>query len=361
MRQTPTIKSIQALRAIAVILVVYFHSFTWHANSIQSHFYNLSNWGAIGVDLFFVISGFIMITIIPKYATGTTDQAKDFIVKRIIRILPLYWLISLLIILFEIKNHTLTLPIIIKSIIIFPIIDKWGFIYAVIPQGWTLAYELYFYLIIFIVLLVFKKHISGFVSGILLLLAITGCYIISSSLFINFLLSPLLLEFIFGMAIGAFYHYITIRQVPLKTINLIKTLAITCLLAGIFLMLVTVFIPVNLFKNPINNNFSMLNRVLVWGLPCALFLAGSVLSELLFNIKIPLILIRIGDASFSCYLVHFFLIKKLSFYVLRRLSYNDNADLLMIVYMIAVIVISLYVYKYLEKPLIAKIYKLLNK
>jgi peptidoglycan/LPS O-acetylase OafA/YrhL len=69
------INSIQYLRAIAATLVVYVHSlnFIGNGNSNQANFYFLKNFGAIGVDLFFVISGFII-----TYVSDNFNGFKDF-------------------------------------------------------------------------------------------------------------------------------------------------------------------------------------------------------------------------------------------------------------------------------------------
>jgi peptidoglycan/LPS O-acetylase OafA/YrhL len=90
------INSIQYLRAIAAILVVYAHSlnFIGNGNSIQANFYYLKNFGAIGVDIFFVISGFII-----TYVSYNLNGLNDFIVfikKRFVRINPTYYFASTL-------------------------------------------------------------------------------------------------------------------------------------------------------------------------------------------------------------------------------------------------------------------------
>ena len=142
---TSKIKSIQALRAAAVIPVVYIHSFISNQNSFQYHFFHLYQWGAIGVDLFFVISGFIMTTIMPTYLGGRLD-AKNFIVKRFIRIFPLYWLISFIVILISLKNYAISTESLIKTVAFFPLIDRDHFIFPIIPPGWTLPYEVFFFI-----------------------------------------------------------------------------------------------------------------------------------------------------------------------------------------------------------------------
>lgn len=85
--------SLQYLKAIAALFVVYSHtiSFIGNGNSSQSNFYYLKSFGAIGVDIFFVICGFI-IAYISKDFIGKSD-AKEFLIKRVIRINPSYFLV----------------------------------------------------------------------------------------------------------------------------------------------------------------------------------------------------------------------------------------------------------------------------
>jgi exopolysaccharide production protein ExoZ len=93
------INSIQLLRAIAVSLVIFIHAATFGVVRISSinpveGIYNSQTWGAIGVDLFFCISGFIMTIVVPSYQEK--NDWKKFQLKRVIRILPLYYLLSAL-------------------------------------------------------------------------------------------------------------------------------------------------------------------------------------------------------------------------------------------------------------------------
>ena len=79
---------IQYLRGIAAILVVWFHA-TIQVDGVSTYF--SSSFGASGVDLFFVISGFIMVVT----TAGKDVTPQRFFVLRIIRVVPLYWLATL--------------------------------------------------------------------------------------------------------------------------------------------------------------------------------------------------------------------------------------------------------------------------
>ena len=88
--QTPTLVSIQALRAIAAFMVLAFHlsNLAEIAPRLQTTNFVL---GAAGVDLFFVISGFVMVYSCERLFNRPGASAQ-FVVQRLVRIVPLYWL-----------------------------------------------------------------------------------------------------------------------------------------------------------------------------------------------------------------------------------------------------------------------------
>jgi peptidoglycan/LPS O-acetylase OafA/YrhL len=91
------INSIQMLRALAVILVIYNHSMIICIDnkylSVQQNFLYLQHWTSIGLDLFFVISGLIMAIVARSYSRKPSGWF-NFFLKRVVRIIPLYWLYS---------------------------------------------------------------------------------------------------------------------------------------------------------------------------------------------------------------------------------------------------------------------------
>src|SRR5215831_950835 len=101
-------ESIQILRAIAALLVVYVHSLDLvggHSNPHQPFFFNLAHFGACGVDIFFSISGFILSTVVLRSRPGTPLASGDFLVRRFIRIFPIYWILSLFFIGLALSQH----------------------------------------------------------------------------------------------------------------------------------------------------------------------------------------------------------------------------------------------------------------
>ena len=99
--------SVQVLRAVAVLLVVWAHSIDAaeqsHALPVQIGFFHWENFGAAGLDIFFVISGFIVSLVAARAAeratVSRTAAARNFLQRRCTRIFPLYWILTLALIL----------------------------------------------------------------------------------------------------------------------------------------------------------------------------------------------------------------------------------------------------------------------
>ncbi|GAA4093096.1 hypothetical protein GCM10022392_14390 [Mucilaginibacter panaciglaebae] len=100
-------------------------------------------------------------------------------------------------------------------------------------------------------------------------------------------------------------------------------------------------------ENVTSNNIIALKRVIIWGIPCAIFVLGVVLSEYEFKYKTPGFLIEIGDASYSCYLVHYFIVQRINTHFRVYISYAPDLSLIMII--LIILFLSLFVYKYIEK------------
>lgn len=345
------IESIQFLRALAVALVVYTHIMDspLSNNSVQKNYMFLENWGAIGLDLFYIISGFIMTIVTPSYIQS--GNWKDFITKRIVRVIPLYWVLSMLSFsLSTIKGTAPHAEKIWKTILFLPVSGS-EFIFPVIPVGWSLSLEVYFYILIAILIKTAGKNIFHYLVGILLLLALAGNFSNPQNHVLKFLFSPLLTEFAFGIMAGLIFKQITAENTPasLKT----KICAILLTTGGFALMACSIFTDCLAISEAAlvseNSRLAFL-RVLVWGVPCMFFLTGFVLLEQLFNFKIPRLFSKLGDSSYSCYLIHTLLLIPLS---MKLFSYSgiNNSDLFIILTLIFTLGGSLVFYNFFERKL----------
>jgi exopolysaccharide production protein ExoZ len=139
--------SIQHLRGLAVLGVVIFHAFQWEWLNFET--------GAGGVDLFFIISGFVM-----WVTTADRDMSPgDFLKRRAARVVPLYWLASLIALISVliwpgwIPNVIPNAQHVLLSLAFIPHLDPKGGPFPLLNPGWTLTYEAFFYLVFAVILL----------------------------------------------------------------------------------------------------------------------------------------------------------------------------------------------------------------
>ncbi len=167
-------KSLQILRGLAAWLVVYFHfNQSIHNHRVQNFFAELiSNYGDIGVDIFFVLSGFVMAASAPKYA----GKGIQYAINRLVRIVPNYWFyICLLVVSIKLLpeytyltnwNHNS----LIDSFLLIPNRNPSGSGYfPTLYVGWTLIYEMFFYMTLAACLLI-KNRYSLLICALLLFL-----------------------------------------------------------------------------------------------------------------------------------------------------------------------------------------------
>ena len=354
--QPMKINSLQLLRAVAVSLVVLIHTSNFvgvsndHQRSPVASFYDLIHWGSIGVDLFFVISGFIMILIFPAY-TGH-GKWKDFLVKRALRIVPVYYLVSLYLYVSESLYHTYISNVaILKTLFFFPVFDTETFAVPVLFVGWSLSYEMYFYVLIAI-FLILKGRIARNLLIAIIVLSRIGVVLNPAPVLFKFLTSPMLLEFGLGIIAGIIYKHAKFSlfySIPFSMV---------LLLAGGLLMALSIFTgskDVNMQEVIENDNNKALFRVVIWGIPCAVLTLGTLLLERSANFQTPALLILLGDASYSAYLIH---IKVYQWYS-KVFAFTKLGDMVFILSAIVVcFVSSIIFYNLVERPLSAVVHRL---
>ncbi|RYC10016.1 acyltransferase family protein [Ciceribacter ferrooxidans] len=190
-----TLYGIQYLRAAAAIAVVLFHA----AEKLGYSFAI----GAVGVDVFFVVSGFIMWVITER----RTPTPAGFLRGRIRRIVPVYWMATAVMIagglagLFP--NLRLSIGHVMASFLFVPARSPSnGEIWPVLVQGWTLNYEMFFY-VVFAVALFLPRQWRFLAIGLLFAaLVAAGQIFESDNVFLVTYTRPIILEFVAGMAIG---------------------------------------------------------------------------------------------------------------------------------------------------------------
>lgn len=261
------LRSVQVLRAVAACAVAAFHARQGAAGWENT----IAFAGAAGVDLFFVISGFIM----AKVAVGRSPR--QFLADRAWRLYPL-WLIAVLP---WLLMAPLGLPRLAASLTLWPV---YGHAYALpaLTVGWTLSFEILFYLAVALALatraaLPLALFIACFVLG----------FATDSALF-DFAGNPMILEFLLGVFIA--------RLAPSGRVAL-------PLIAGAIAVIVTA--PLALFSLDVALvPERSLTRVLLWGLPSAAILYAALCLDARMKHRVFDVPVLLGDASYSIYLFH---------------------------------------------------------
>lgn len=325
------LQNIQALRALAALMVVGHHL---GGSIVNSRFSNdIFYIGASGVDIFFVISGFIMVHSISMKPVGP----QTFFKKRLIRVAPLYWMITLALGLSALSMPQLFRSVsaepidIIKSIAFLPYKNNLGSTTPILHVGWTLNYEMFFY-VVFAVTLFMNYSIKFTVlisSTFILLLAILGSFTNFSNPIITFYTNNILIEFIFGMIIGLIHG----RIILLK--NYISFAIVTLGFAGLLVS---------------NNVLFGLPRFLVWGIPAFLIVIGSLSLEAKGFIAKHGFIQKLGASSYALYLIHP-LILAILVRVLAKINSAPMVAFIAIVFLIITIYAALLINRYVEIPL----------
>lgn len=320
--------SVQYMRAIAALFVVMHHSIEKGAHYST----NPMGWfqvGDIGVDLFFIISGYIMC-----HATYNKEISfGKFLKARVIRIIPLYWVLTTVALVIYLVapdkiNSSGGMTSIIDSYMLIPSDSKY-----LIQNGWTLSYEFYFYFI-FALGLSSVGIIKYMRPAIIIVFVATIGFIVSfNSVLINFLTNQLLLEFLFGVFIFLFFLKYKLNQF----------FSISLILSSIILLLL-----VN-FKGGINI------QIVDYGLPMVLLFIGMRgLEDTFINkqqLKISKLFEAIGNSSYSLYLIHPFALVAVSM-ILDKLGVTGYSYLFLIVLIVASLITGHACYLVLEKNLI---------
>jgi exopolysaccharide production protein ExoZ len=262
------LRSVHGLRFVAAFAVLVFHSLTAFGPPLTG-----STPGAAGVDLFFVISGFVI-----GYV-GLEDDPVTFLMKRLIRVVPLYWLATAayVLILYYLFKTTPTFEQTFRSLFLIPDFSQsW---YPIYYPGWTLCYEMAFYLVFSVPLLWTGRRATVAAAAILAgLSAIPIPVPFASDAVFG---TPLCLEFVFGLLIAE-----AIRRGH----RLTPAMGILSVLGGIGLLAMSVA-----DTSP--------SRAIHWGIPAAMIVLGALGLEDKKFWRARLVILG-GDASYAIYLSH---------------------------------------------------------
>jgi len=305
--------SLQYLRAFAALAVVYSHA----CMQVPAYEEQLMEAGSFGVDIFFVISGFIMM-----YISKPSHTPGAFIANRVRRVVPLYWFFTLLLalVLFVrpsiFSNTSLQLDVLAQSLLFIPHFSQShpGEIWPLLAPGWSLIYEMYFYALFALSLFLAQKYRLPMIS--LVIIVFFGLSHLTSNNetdgpFALFFQDQVVFEFVFGMLLANAW------QRGFKLTNLAGSA-----------MAITSFAYL-LFHSQQRGiaSFDASLHVLTNGIPAATMVAGILFIKLPAN-RIGLLL---GDASYALYLSHIFVLGLLRVVLPPILGTSQSAAFLFVI------------------------------
>lgn len=329
-----TLTNIQALRGLAALLVVFVHLQDLAALAGAGR--DVFIWGNTGVDIFFVISGLIMVQ-----STGRRPMGPwEFMRRRVTRVAPLYWLVTLAVFgLVLIKPNLFSSTSadpshLAKSLAFIPYARGDGAMHPLVFLGWTLNYEMAFYLL-FAASLALTTGRWRWVPALLVIIAAVaiGLAVRPADPVLGFYTAPILLEFAAGMALGALLPRRPVSPGLAKVLLVIGAVAFGAMILG------PVLAPTG-------------ERALIAGAPATIIVAVAVLVER-SGLSLPWRWAqRMGDASYSIYLTHFFVtaaVTKLA----ARLGVHDAATTMALILaaIALVIVVGWLTYRWVEAPI----------
>lgn len=334
------IHSIQVLRALAAFMVA-IHHVQPDAAVVAQRFglsftrSDLLPWMA-GVDIFFVVSGFIMVHA-SQELFGRAGAPLAFLRRRLARIVPIYWATTTLFLLIGfavpavLNSGAPSLAQILGSYLFWPVVSTQGMVQPVYSLGWTLNYEMLFYVLFAAGLALPARWTLPAVAAVLALLVAAEAFAGPLSLPFGFWGQPIVLEFAAGMGLAV------LRR---KGLRLPGVLRIAVAAAGVAVLVGAAHLPGT--DGPWSS--------VLWrgGAAVLLMLAAGCGREGVKPPKPVRALALVGDASYALYLVHPFVIRGLR-EVALRIGLASPA-LYIALALGGAVLASVLIYRFFEKP-----------
>ncbi len=327
------LNSIRILRAIAATTVIVHHVMITNGTAF----------GAFRVDIFFVLSGFVI-----ALALGAgTMTVRDFVASRVARIVPLYWVMTLVVFCGAIlrpdlfNSTTASVSELLKSLFFIPYHKENGQLFPMLFVGWTLNYEMLFYAISALALLLLRERRFAFITLALGVIFFVATITHSSHAVGQFLAQDRLLEFPLGIA--AWMIWKRNMRVPL-------VLAVPGVFAMYVLMTYVEWAWPD--SSPLVRN-GLPSFCLVW---CALSLEG-----LISDNPLTRALAFIGDASYATYLSHPFVVESMRKLVPRVVhGFDVRTPIGAMLAIICATCVGCLFYKFVDKPLYKAVRRMID-
>ncbi|WP_394696419.1 acyltransferase family protein [Pseudoxanthomonas japonensis] len=335
------INNIQAMRGIASLVVFVGHGLLlMHGIGLDQYFSFFGVIASSGVDIFFVISGFIITTVAMK--SGEEDASRlrcawNFGVKRVVRIYPIYWLVFACAFLLtpwvNFAPPVTDIKPLAQQFLLLTHVNSY------IMAAWSLAFEVYFYAVVVLALVISPRHVGKILGA--WAVGVTGIiaydYFVGQRGWIGLLpFSPLILEFIMGMAVA-------------WLIRLgVTAFAMTAAFVGVVSFLAGLEIMRDLGWSTLNPWY----RTFYNGLPSAFIIYAVVALE---QRKVWVFSggwVKLGDASYSLYIWHQFIFYSILTLLSGRGWVAGVPPLLLVcLWLVPAFVFGFFSYRHIELPI----------
>lgn len=334
------LNNIQGLRAIAALMVVHGHA----SAALGLRFHG----GANGVDLFFVISGFII-----AYVANT--DSSQFFTRRLIRIVPTYWMSTLAVFALVValpslfRNTSSDVGLLIRSLLFLPDasnVHSDGLPHPTLGGGWTLNYEMYFYVVFALALAISKQRATlvatAILAAVMAIVHVTSLRQHAVSYFYGY---PIVTEFIFGMVAFHYVRYAEAHAPVGRQIDGQKWMLLISAVGGLVLLWF------------IEELFGSTDRWLSSGIPAFVVVGSAVMLERIHGWRVvDKLTILIGDASYVLYLSQAYVVLGITRLVLGGRRFSEPVGQIVVLGLMAVsVVVAVVLHRYGEKPLLAYI------
>lgn len=329
--------NLHLLRVIAALGVVYFH--------ITSEAGLALDWdvGSRGVDVFFVISGFIIAYI------GTT-KPEQFFVRRVIRVVPFYWAATVFVFAIvaaapHLFRTTQADPTHLAfSLFFIPREAPDGGMWPTLVLGWSLNYEMFFYVLFAISLRISRRYAPAITCVWILAFMAAIHAFANGNQTLSFYAKPIVLEFCFGILVFYLFRWIEQHRDALARVAVLKIALLIVFLGSL--------VAINVLEQYLRDSIS---RALIAGIPSFFIVLSALLLERIYGVvsKNKTIYL-LGEASYIIYLVHPYII-----YTVLRLAKLDSTlsvpviTALILGLIVLTSAISVAIHVWFEKPVMA--------
>lgn len=331
----PKLELLQVLRALAALAVVFYHT------GFQP------DYGSYGVWIFFVLSGVIMAMLFEA-----RESAKQFIVRRFIRIVPLYWVMTTIAAAItwfmphlRVSGNVGGLKEYLLSLFFIPFYDYNGNISPLLSPGWTLNYEIIFYVSCSIGLILAHRWPS--IATSILVLSWWWLSHFTQSALGQFYSRSIVFLFVGGLCLWTFFGVFDFKLK--KPINL-SYIFLACALLAYF-----EYLGNRQAGGAINSSVKVILTFFIVGMG---LISEDAFQKISVTIRRPLI--EIGDASYAIYLTHLFVIRLLSL-TMPRVGFEREGILLAIISIFASIIVGVGVHRYFDAPIQKRLKRLIPK